>query len=933
MLQPTRLSCALALIFGGALATPALGQEAQRIEITGSAIKRVDAEGALPITVITREEIARSGAVNTEELMNSVAALSSMNAVVNATGAGSSTAGRSSVSLRGLSGGRTLVLVNGRRIAGGLSGGASTAVNVNNIPLAAIERVEVLKDGASSIYGSDALAGVVNFILSKNFRGVDIGIGGGKPTRDGGGGNERASVVGGFGDINRDGYNLTASISVEKERALFAKDREFAKTGNVLPYITAAATGQGNIEGGFTPGSIVGGVWVEGTRQPGFGNSPGTGYGNPLAVDGRCGEVNMFLDPARTVPRGDPFCTFDSNAFVGLIPERESTNFTLNGGLRVNNWLELFGDVLYTKNNVVQSFQPSPIRRSFLTTNARFQSEGVDPVLLIRPGNPNYAIAAAYLTARGHGALVGQPLAVTARVFDFGPRTQDDTTEQSRIVLGARGEVAGQSYEVAYADNKYELTGKVTDGYFSQLAYAKAVQDSNDFNPWSLTLTDAFKAAIAPAKYVGSTLDGTSTSKVLDAKLSGDLFKLPAGSASYAAGVQHRKESFQTRPSAALFTGDIAGLGGATPPTDRSRQITSVFGELVVPIVKSLEGNVAARNDRYNDIGDANTYKLSLRWQPMKSLLMRAGTGTGFRAPTLVELWLPQTLGSSAQYTDPAFPTLPNVQTNEIVGGNPALKPEKSTQFTLGLVLSPIDALNVSIDYWNIEVDGIITAPSTQEIVTRFRAGDPAYAGLVRLSPSGQVDQTTAVLNNVGRAELEGVDIEANLRLPLGGGRFDLHLNGTYFIRYDQASPGGAISHKVGTMFEDTLDGTGARVGQPVLEADGGGVVLRWKHKLSATYTLGAWALTLAQNHYNGYRTADRNLDGEKHFVPSQQIYDAQLAFTGIKNLKVALGVKNLADKNPPIFVPASNQFQGGYDITQYDPRARLVYGSVNYRF
>jgi iron complex outermembrane receptor protein len=855
-----------------------------------------------------------------------------MNSTVNATGAGSSTAGRSTISLRGLAGGRTLVLVNGRRIAGGLSGGVSSSVNVNNIPLAAIERVEVLKDGASSIYGSEALAGVVNFILTKDFQGVDIGLNGGTPTRDGGGKAQRASIVAGFGNVDKDRFNVTASLSAEKETALFAKDRDFSKTGNVFPYITAGATGQGNIQGAYTPGRVVNGVWQEGSPQAGFGNTPGTGYGNPLAAQDKCAEVNMFKNPTNS-SKGAPFCTFDSNAFVGLIPERETRNATVNGVFRISDALELFGDALYSKNKVIQRFQPSPLRRDFMTTDAEFQNQGVDPVLLIYPSNPNYKIAADYLTARGNTALVGQPLAVTARVFDFGPRTQDDTTVQTRLTFGARGDLGGHSWEAAYSDNKYELTGLVTDGYFSQVKYAKAVQQSNDFNPWSLTLTDAFKAAIAPAKYNGPTLDGTSRSKVFDAKLSGDAFKFSSGTVAYAVGLQRRDESIQTRPSDALFSGDIAGLGGATPPVDRDRTITSFFGELVIPVLKTLEGNVAARHDKYNDVGNADTYKLSLRWQPMKNLVVRGGTGTGFRAPTLGELWLPQTLGSSAQYTDPKFPDNPNVQSNEVTGGNPALKPEKSKQYTLGMVFSPVDAVTVSVDYWRVNVDGIITAPSTQEIVTRFRAGDPAYKSLVTLNAAGEVDQTFAVLNNVGSAKLAGFDVDANARFPLGGGRLDVNFNGTYYTRYDQTSPGGAVSHKIGTMVEDTLDEDGNRVAQPVLEADGGGVVLRWKHKLSGTWTVGGWAFTLAQNFYTGYRTGDRQLDGEKNFVPDQSIYDAQVAYTGIKNLKLALGVKNLFDKNPPIYVPVSNQFQAGYDINQYDPRSRFVYMAANYKF
>lgn len=927
----TPVAAACAALAGASLSPLAWAQQEQRIEITGSAIKRVDAEGALPITTITREQIARSGVTSTEDLLQSIAAFSSSNGVTNATGAGSSTAGRSTASLRGLGGGRVLVLVNGRRMAVS-AGGAGGSVNLNNIPLAAVERVEVLKDGASSIYGSEALAGVVNFILAKDFQGFDLGLGGGTPTRDGGGKSQKASLVAGIGDLNKDRYNLTASLSMDKESALFAASRDFSKTGNVFPWIVAAATGQGNIEGAFVPGKVVNGVWQQGTRVAGFGNSPGTGYGNPLAAKDQCATINMFKNPTNT-GKNTPYCTFDSNAFVGLIPQRESTNLTLNGVYRASDSFELFGDALLTKSVSVQRFQPSPVRRSFLVTDGQFNAQRVDPVLLIYPTNPNYKIAADFLNANGFGALVGQPLAVTARVFDFGPRTQRDATEQSRGVIGARGELAGQSWELAYTANKYELSGSVPDGYFSQVAYAKAVQASNDFNPWSLTLSDAFKKAIEPAKYTGDTLNGTTTSKIVDAKLSGDLFKVPAGAASYAAGLQLRDETYQTRPSAALFSGDIAGLGGAQSPVDRSRKISSAFGELVVPVLKQLEANVAVRHDKYNDVGNADTYKASLRWQPMKNLVVRGGTGTGFRAPTLVELWIPQTVGTSAQFTDPRFPNNPNLQVNELTGGNPLLKPEKSKQSTLGIVFSPIEAVTVSADYWRVNVNGIITAPSTQEIVTRFRQGDPAYANLVVLNATGEVDQTRAINANVGSAKLEGVDVDINARFALAGGRLDVGLTGTYFIRYDQTSPGGAISRKVGTIVEDTFDAAGVRQSQPVLEADGGGVVLRWKHRLSGTWTQGGWALTVAQNFYTGYRTGDRLIDGVMNFVPNQSIYDMNLSFSGIKNVKLAVGVKNLFDKNPPIFVPVSNQFQAGYDITQYDPRSRFVYGSMNYKF
>lgn len=934
MFKPTVLTRSLALAFGGALvaaALPALAQDTQRIEITGSSIKRVDAEGSLPVTVVTKEEIARSGVVSTEQLLQSLSAVSSQGSTLGATGAGSSTAGQSTVSLRGLFARRTLVLVNGRRLATSFNGAsASAAININTIPISAIERVEVLKDGASSTYGSDALAGVVNFILTKDFQGFDVGVMANQPTRSGGGDSQRATLTAGFGSMSKSNFNVTLAASFEKEAALFAKDRSFAKTGNVFPYIVAGATGQGNIEGFYTPGtgSAANGTWVEGTRASGFGASPGAGYGNPLAAQDKCGDINMFKNPTNS-SKGAPYCTFDSNAFVGLIPEREAASFTLNGAFRLSDAVELFGDAFFAKSTQVQRFQPSPVRRSFLTSDAEFQNQGVDPVLLVFPNNPAYKVGTDYLRAQGFGstvdANVGKPFAVTARVFDFGPRTSRDKNEQTRLVFGARGEIAGQSYEVAYADSKYELSGSVPDGYFSQVKYAKAVQSSNEFNPWSLNLTDAFKQAIAGAKYTGATLDGTAKMKTFDGKLSGDIAKLPGGMLAYAVGGQYREESIQTRPSDALFSGDIAGLGGATPPIDRERNIKSVFVEVVAPVLKGLELNAAARHDRYNDVGNADTYKASVSYQPVKQVKLRASTGTGFRAPLLGEMWLPQTVGTSAQFTDPAFPNNPNLQVPELSGGNPDLKPEKSKQTTIGIVLQPTDTISATVDYWRMKVTDMITTPSTQEIVSRFRAGDPAYASLVTLTADGQVDQTKAVNANVGSASLSGVDIDINARFPLGGARLDIGLVGTYMIKFDQVSPSGAISRKVGTIVEPN--------GDPVIDADSGGVILRWKHRLSATYTTGPWAVTLAQNFYTGYRTGDRQIDGEQHFVGDQAIYDLAVTYTGIKNLRLGLGVKNLMDKNPPIFVPVSNQFQGGYDINQYDPRARTVFLAANYKF
>jgi iron complex outermembrane recepter protein len=922
MFRRTKVCSAVLVAFGGTLAlgaAPAFGQQTlDRVEITGSSIKRIDVEGSLPVQTVTREDIERSGVTSTEQLLQSITAASSAGGTANATGAGSSTYGLATISLHGLGEERTLVLVNGRRLAI-FANPSVAAVNVNVIPLAAIERVEVVKDGASGVYGSDAIAGVVNFILKKDYQGIELNVSTGTPTRDGGGQNHGVSVVGGIGNLQKDRYSLTFSASLEKDFALFAKDRKFAATGNQFPYIVAGATGQGNIEGAYTPG--VGPV----TGQ--FGGSPGTGYGNPLAASDTCGTINMFLNPTPS-NKGAPYCTFDSNTFVGLLPKRDLVNLTANGVVKVSDAVELFGDVLFSKSTVTQKFQPSPIRRSFLLTDGQFALQGVDPALLISPSNPNYQIAADYLNANGFGALVGQPLAITARVFDFGLRTSEDENEQTRLVVGSRGTLFGLDYEVAVAHNESKTSGTVPDGYFSQVAYARVINaPGSDWNPWSLTQSAAFNAALAAAgaKYTGGTLEAKSTADGIDGKITGELGKMAGGTVQYALGAAYREEKLQTTPSAALGTGDIAGLGGATAPVDVKRKVASVFAELLLPISKTLEGSLAVRGDKYSIVGDSTNYKAALSWRPNQTFLVRGSVGTSFRAPSLIDLYTPETLGTSEQFDDP-FTGETDLQVNALNGGKSDLKPEKSQQETIGVVFQPTPNFSAAIDLFNVRVKDYIQSPSAQLIVSRFRAGDPAYAGLVTLDGNGSVEQIDQKLSNTGGSTVRGLDVDLRYSENVADGKFSARLFGTYMLKFDETTPSGAISHRVGTIVDPA--------GNPVSGADNGGVVLRWKHALTGTYSTGAWAFTATQNFASGYEAGRNAIDNDRNFIPSFSTYDANITYTGIKNLRLAIGARNLFDKNPPgVFTPVSNQFQGGYDVTQYDPRGRFVYVAAGYKF
>jgi iron complex outermembrane receptor protein len=917
--RAVRVMCAGGLAVGmqAAFAQTAPDAPMQRVEVTGSSLKRVDSETALPVTTMTKADIARTGATSTQELLGTISALSSAGSTSNATGAGSSTYGLSSISLRGLGAERTLVLVNGRRLAA-FAGGGGAAVNVNVIPLAAIERVEVLKDGASGVYGSDAVAGVVNFILTKSFKGIEVQAGGGKPTHDGGGQNQKYSVTAGFGDLDTDRFSVVLSASAERERALFASERGFASTGNRPPFFSSGATGQGNIEGAIVPGTNP-------LQTIGKFDTSVPQYGNPLA-GGRCGEIRMIQGADKT-ELGATNCAFDSAAFVGLTPKRELNNFTANGTFKINENHQLFADVLYSESTVTQSFQGSPLKAGFVETDAEFAKQGVTPALILYPSNPAYQnVALPYLQKMGYTSLIGQPLSITSRVFDYGNRVSRDESKQSRIVLGAKGLVYGQDYEVGLTWNQSKIDGYVPGGYFSQVAYAKIINDpANNWNPWAPggVQTGALADKLKSALYTGGTLQGKSTSASFDGKIAGDLPTIAGITAQYALGAQSRIEKLETNPSPALEAGDIAGLGGSVPPVDRERKINSLFGETNVPVLKNLDLGAAVRYDHYDDVGVSTNYKANVRWQPVKQVVLRASAGSGFRAPTLTDMWQPQTLGTSATFDDPKT-NQHDIQVNALSGGNPNLKPEESRQKSAGIVLVPFDNFTVGVDWFKINVSNMLATPSAQEVVSRFRAGDSSYANFVTLNSSGGISSIKTLLTNSGDAVVKGFDVFANYRLNTTYGRLDAALNGTYMDQFDQTSPGGGVSHKVGTL----VDGQG----NPVLGADNGGVIMRWKHTLSGTWSKDQWTATLIQNYSSRYEAGWRE-DGERSFVGANATYDANVTYKPIKPLTLTLGVRNLFDKQPAIFVPVSNQFQYGYDINQYDPRGRFLYVNAAYRF
>jgi iron complex outermembrane recepter protein len=907
------------------LALSAQAQEGtQRIEITGTSIKRIDAETAVPVQVLTRQDIQKSGATNVEQLMLTIGANTSSGAQMANAASGATTGSISSISLRGLTSIRTLVLINGRRVAPYGVGftGDSVSVDVGSIPLAMIDRVEVLKDGASAIYGSDAVAGVVNFILRRDFSGGELQVDAGD-TQHGGAASLRAALTYGLGDGR---FNLTLSGTVQKDSALLGRDRPFASVGYSIE--------NGNDPTSFHtfPANVLDVATVA------------TYGGNPSAPD--C-QLPYAINRGAAVD--GPFCVFDPSPLVTLLPKTERANLMVTGKWSFSDSLEAFFEASFSKTKTRTVIQPVPFSFLFaLPSNNPLNNlapwNGLYPAgygalsgtphglgsavttILLQPGTPYYP------TAFIQSQLASPtdplpPLTVFYRSNETGNRDTTDIAEAPRLVLGLRGLAAGWDWEAAFLRSQSKVRQQVNDGYPSNSG-ALPILNSGRVNFFGPNTPDVI-AELRATNFTGTafTIDSKLTS--VSAKGSRELWKMAGGNAGVALGTEVRSEDYVFDPHPTIQTGDISGYGGNFLLTDESRRVDALFAEINLPLMKGLEVNGAVRWDRYEGVGNSTTPKLSVRWQPRPEVVLRGAAGKGFRAPSLQDLYLPNTTGvTTPGLSDPLrCPTTGSrtdcsTQFAIINGGNSALRPEESTNTTFGVVLSPVPQITLALDAFRIDLKDTITNGVAQAVIL----GDLArYGGLVTRGPvdpafpnlPGPIIQINQTNINQGQTKVAGVDLDFKFAQPLGGGRLSASLAGTYFSKFDTQNPDGS--------FSNGLDSTNTATG---------GIVPRWKHYASIDYTTGPWGFTLGQSWQKGYNDLPPTSGTPLRRVGAYELYDVQTRYTGIKNLELRAGIRNLLDKDPP-YSNAGGQtsFQGGYDPAYADPRGRYYYAGLTYRF
>ncbi len=830
---PHILLCGLMLLV--MLPFPALAAddilELQKFAVTGSRIKRVDVEGISPLVVLDREKIESTGATTVKELFRYVIYNSA--GIVSETNVQGTAPASAAIDLRGLGANRTLVLVNGRRMpvfpfaqgGGGSQSDGASFVDINLIPLGAIERVEILKDGASAIYGSDAIAGVVNFILRKDYEGAELTFDLGT-TDEGDGGEGHFTFTAGMADERA---NLTLTFDHFERNPIWARDRSFSESANG-PIDNRSRSGN--------PGTIV---------------NLNTGS---LSPDPRC--------PPGSV--SGPFCMYDFAPWVTLIPEVKRTSVAANGSFEINENLSAFASAMFMFSDSERDIAPV----------------GIPPELFVGADNPN-------------NIYPGSDLLVAYRFLELGPRRDRFETDTYNIVAGLNGTFNEWDWELGAGTGQVDTKMTGVNGYATLDSMQAEVDngtlnpfgDSPDFDPESVMYTTRRR--------------GKSNLDFVDLKATGDILELTHGNVSAAVGAEYRNEDYSDGFDPLTASGSVMGVGGVSG--DGDRDVAAVYAEFAIPVVNELEVQLAGRYDNYSDFGGTFNPKLGLRWRPRGNLLFRASGGTGFKAPSLPELY-----SGDIRLFDSVFDPVTGAPTevNVVSGGNPDLDAEESNNYNLGLVWDINNAWDLGLDYWRIDNDNAVTAPRPQFFVNN----ETAYPDSVIRDDNGEIDTVITNFQNVASQKVWGIDFSTGARwMTAGSGDFGLNLATTYLGSFEQEPVSGA-----------GFDELAGKDGRP-----------RWRGLTSLSWSKANYSANVILNYVGDYKLTQND-----ETVDAWTPVDVQLGWQprSVEGGKVTFGVKNLFNEEPPTDpFYERDPLWPFYNKALHDPRGRFLYARYSHEF
>jgi len=840
--------------------------EVERIEVTGSHIKRTDMEGPSPLTSISSEDIANSGVTDLIGLFTKLPMAGQGTFSTQGNSSDNTSNGGSSVSLRGLGADSTLILVNGRRVSvSPFANNIDTAfVDINNIPLAAIKRVDILKDGASATYGSDAVAGVINIVLRDDIEGAEISAKFGD-TADGGGEEKNISLV--WGNSTEKTSHTFALDYFDREEILYG-DRDYSKSSNQAalrpndPFATDFRSSSG------FPGTIA--LASDSTiRMPDtFGN-------DVCAAEDIVGNL----------------CRYDYAPVMTSVPATERASFIYMGKYEINDNLHGFAELngQHSKTTIRGAGSPS--------FNELFMSgDNVNHPFADMPTHDFYQ----------------QDLTMRRRMVDIGNREKRVTSDYYRAILGLKGEVNDWSWEVAYNYIKSSSTERGVNGFPNSRRTQEAI-DSGLWNPFEPSSNSQ-----ESLDFIETTTSriGKSTSKSFDGKISGSLMEMEHGDLGLAVGVEYREESIADNPDDQFLRGEV--FGTEATQANGSRDNTSIFAELAIPVLENLEVQLAVRREDYSDFGTTTDPKIAFIWQATDSLSLRGSYGTAFRAPSLHQIGLGNTDESPNLVDTVRCAAVGNInkacepqEYTAVLSGNDDLGPEESTSYNLGVIYEVTENLDFSIDYYDYDIENVITKdtqfkfstlgndPSVVERLPSNLAGDP-----------GEVVRIFDQFENIGNVTTSGLDIEANYGLETDMGDFKFSYVINYVLSYEDARP-----NADGSMRIDTQEGD---FEQPEV---------RWS--FNTAWINGDWNASMAVNYIGEFKQdASVAADGISD-IDSWTTVDTTVNYIGIENTTLSLGATNLFNEEPPF---SYHDFMG-YVNSTHSAQGRFVYVKASYKF
>ena len=867
--------------------------------VTGSHIPTLERETALPVQVITRDDIERANLQTAAQLVNTISAAMSFGAFNETQGVGNIVQpGFAGAGLRGLGYQATLVMINGRRIANFAF--TTLGGDLNAIPLSAIERVEILRNGASAIYGSDAVAGVINFILRKDYRGAEVYAQYTSPEHSGGYG-KHFSAAGGYGDLSRQKFNVYANLDYLEFGGIQARNRPFAARS----YIPEEGLDRTSINS--FPANVG---TPAGVRNP--TGDRASGYSNPscapLLSFPTAGSANQFQ------------CRWNGDGTASIFNPSERLGFAGSLTWHLDRDRQVFVNGTYTHNTF--TFVTLPTQVSSQTT-----LQGVNRFLL-PPSSAFYP----HDFASDFG-IDGMPLNVFWSATELGTRTIEVESNQLNVVAGTRGAAMDWNYDGAFNYSRSDVEQRAAGGYVRESVLLPIV-NSGIVNPFGANTQDVVDRMSA-AKFDGTLRTGKATTTSLDFKANREVGALAAGPLTVAVGFDARRDDLAQTSDPALESGDVLGLASASSLSG-ARNVVGLFGEANVPLLRTLEANLAVRYDHYSDFGGTTNPSIALRWQPVPTLVLRASAGTGYFAPSLAGLFEPPVYGFTVgSLSDPTrCPTTQaaqdcNRQFPTRGGGNPALQPTTSSQWSVGAVWAPTRDLSLGVDYVSILLDDRINFISAQQILAQCPDGvsgptcylihrgpvDPAYPTLP--GPITQVDQ---FLTNLGKQKVTAIDVNVQAVAPSRDmGRFKATFTGTYTIQNLRQQANGNYVNQVNHY---TTSG-----GNP-------GVIPYWRHDLTLDWSYGPWSATVTENFQTGGydQSPGPGTGTTSRVIGNYDIWNVRLAHSGFRNLTLSAGIKNLFDTDPP-FSNQTQNFQVGYDPSYTDPHGRLYWVGLGYAF